>query len=431
MRSNSFSQQFGISTFGESHGPAIGLLIDSPPPNLDFPSDELAAALRQRSQRGDFSTPRQEPDQLEILSGVFEGKTTGMPLCVIVRNCDAKSADYAALKDIFRPGHADYSWFQKYQIFDYRGGGRASGRETLARVIAADLPKSLLKDIKIEITSTQIGEMKAGAAASPAGDNPFHWPDPKSYPDLIKYLDEIKDSGDSLGGILQVRASNIPAGLGDPIYEKLSANIAKAMFSIGTMRGILFGDGLDLARRPGSQCNDQFEDGKLASNHHGGIVGGVSNGQDLVFELIIRPISSISIPQEGMDKAGNPRQISIQGRHDVCHLPRLIPVVEAMLQICLADAIQYQRLVLGLDADLPSFRESLDKVDEELLTLLWRRRAIVHKVKQYKKQNDLPPKDPSREREILSKAAKLAQEMDLPPELVQDIIKLNLRISDT
>ncbi|MDD2422855.1 MAG: chorismate synthase, partial [Candidatus Cloacimonetes bacterium] len=175
----------------------------------------------------------------------------------------------------------------------------------------------------------------------------------------------------------------------------------------------------------------QFEDGKLASNHHGGIVGGVSNGQDLVFELIIRPISSISIPQEGMDKAGNPRQISIQGRHDVCHLPRLIPVVEAMLQICLADAIQYQRLVLGLDADLPSFRESLDKVDEELLTLLWRRREIVRQVKQYKLQNDLPPKDPSREREILSKAAKLAQEMDLPPELVQDIIKLNLRISDT
>ncbi|MCB5271473.1 MAG: chorismate synthase [Candidatus Cloacimonetes bacterium] len=429
MRSNRLSQLFGISTFGESHGPAMGLLIDSPPPNLDFPSEELYAALQQRSQRGDFSTPRQEADQLEILSGVFEGKTTGMPLCVIVRNCDAKSADYAALKDIFRPGHADYSWFQKYQIFDYRGGGRASGRETLARVIAADLSRNLLQDIKIEIVSTQIGERKA-AHSSPVGDNPFHWPDPASYPDLIKYLGEIKDSGDSLGGILQVRASNIPLGLGDPIYEKLSANIAKAMFSIGTVRGILFGDGYDLARRPGSQCNDQFAEGKLASNHHGGIVGGISNGQDIVFELIIRPISSISIPQEAMDKAGNPRQISIQGRHDVCHLPRLIPVVKAMLQICLADAIQYQKLVLGNAADLPSFRESLDKVDEELLTLLWRRREIVRQVKEYKQQNDLPPQDLAREREILNKAAILAEEMDLPPELVQDIIKLNLRISD-
>jgi chorismate mutase len=248
---------------------------------------------------------------------------------------------------------------------------------------------------------------------------------------LIKYLDEIKSLGDSLGGILHVSASNIPLGLGDPIYEKLSANIAKAMFSIGTVRGILFGDGLDLARRPGSQCNDQFAQGLLASNHHGGIVGGVSNGQDLVFELVIRPISSISIPQEALDKAGKPRRISIQGRHDVCHLPRLIPVVEAMLQICLADAIQYQRLISGQSADLPSFRESLDKIDEELITLLWRRRAIVQKVKQYKQQNDLSPQDPAREREILRKAAKLAEGIDLPPELVQDLIKINLRISDT
>ncbi|MCB5286788.1 MAG: chorismate synthase [Candidatus Cloacimonetes bacterium] len=430
MRSNRLSELFGITTFGESHGPAIGLLIDSPPPNLDFPSAELCAALQQRSHKGDFSTSRHETDRLEILSGVFEGKTTGMPLCVIVRNCDAKSADYEALKDVFRPGHADYSWFQKYQIFDYRGGGRASGRESLARVIAADLAKNLLKDIKIEITSTQIGELKAGSSSA-AGDNPFHWPEPDTYPELIKYLDEIKSLGDSLGGILHVSASNIPSGLGDPIYEKLSANIAKAMFSIGTVRGILFGDGLDLARRPGSQCNDQFAEGRLASNHHGGIVGGVSNGQDLVFELVIRPISSISIPQEALDKAGKPRRISIQGRHDVCHLPRLIPVVEAMLQICLADAIQYQRLISGQSADLPSFRESLDKIDEELITLLWRRRAIVQKVKQYKQQNDLSPQDPAREREILRKAAKLAEGIDLPPELVQDLIKINLRISDT
>ncbi len=431
MRSNRLSHLFGISTFGESHGPVIGLLIDSPPPNLDFPSDELYAALRQRGHRGDFSTARQEADELEILSGVFEGKTTGMPLCVIVRNLDAKSVDYEVLRDVFRPGHADYSWFQKYQIFDFRGGGRASGRETLARVIAADLSKSLLKDIKIEIISKQIGELKASSTTLIAGDNPFHWPEPDTYADLTRYLSEIKSSGDSLGGILHISASNIPSGLGDPIYEKLSANIAKAMFSIGTVRGILFGDGYDLARKPGSQCNDQFAEGKLVSNHHGGIIAGVSNGQDIVFDLVIRPISSISIPQEGMDKAGKSRQISIQGRHDVCHLPRLIPVVEAMLQLCLADAIQYQRLVSGQDGDLTSFRESLDKLDEELLTLLWRRREIVHKVKQYKQQNQLPPKDQAREEEILDKAAKLAKEMDLPIELVQDIIKLDLRISDT
>lgn len=431
MRSNRLSHLFGISTFGESHGPAIGLLIDSPPPNLDFPSDELCDALKRRGHKGDFSTSRHEADLLEILSGVFEGKTTGMPLCVIVRNCDARTADYEALKDVFRPGHADYSWFQKYQIFDYRGGGRASGRESLARVIAADLPKSLLKDIKIDIISKQIGELIASPTVCGAGDNPFHWPEPDSYLDLLNYLNEIKGQGDSLGGILRVTASNIPPGLGDPIYEKLSANIAKAMLSIGTVRGILFGDGYSLARRPGSQGNDQFADGKLASNHHGGIIGGVSNGQDIVFDLVIRPISSISIPQEGMDKAGKPRKISIQGRHDVCHIPRLIPVVEAMLQICLADAIQYQRLISGEDADLADFRESLDKIDEELLTLLFRRRAIVHKVKRFKKQNHLPAKDPAREREILDKAARIAGEIDLPVDLAQDIIKLTLRISDT
>lgn len=429
MRSNRLSELFGISTFGESHGPAIGLLIDSPPPNLDFPSDELEAALRQRGHRGDFSTPRHETDQLEILSGVFAGKTTGMPLCVIVRNRDAKTADYEALKDVFRPGHADYSWFQKYQILDFRGGGRASGRETLARVIAADLSKNFLKDIKIEIVTKQVGRLKA-ASSCLAADNPFHWPDPDSYQDLMRYLDEIKRSGDSLGGVLHITASNIPPGLGDPIYEKLSANIAKAMFSIGTVRGILFGDGYDLARRPGSQCNDQFSETGLISNHHGGIVGGVSNGQDIVFELIIRPISSISIPQAGMDRAGTPRTINIQGRHDVCHLPRIIPVVQAMLQICLADAIQYQRLILGQNADLSSLRESLDKIDEELLTLQWRRREIVHQVKRYKQENHLPLKDPGREREILDKISKLAEEMDLPTDLLQDIIKLTLRISD-
>jgi chorismate synthase len=384
-----------------------------------------------RGYQGDFSTSRTEADQLEILSGVFEGKTTGMPLCVIVRNCDAKSEDYEALKDVFRPGHADYSWFQKFQIYDYRGGGRASGRESLARVIAADLSQNLLKDIKIEIICKQIGELKASPTATIAEHNPFHWPDPANYRALLKTLEDIKSRGDSLGGILQVTASNIPPGLGDPIYEKLSANIAKAMFSIGTVRGILFGDGLNLASWPGSQVNDRFAAGKLASNHHGGIVGGVSNGQDIVFDLVIRPISSISIPQETMDKAGKPCQISIKGRHDVCHIPRLIPVVEAMLQICLADAIQYQRLISGDDADLTGLRESLDKIDEELLTLLYRRRAIVHEVKRYKEQNHLPPKDPAREKEILDKAAQIAREIKLPEEQVQDIIKLTLRISDT
>jgi len=429
MPSNRLSGYFGISTFGESHGPAIGILIDNPLPNLAFPSPELVHALERRSPKSSFTTTRIEADQIEILSGVMDGKTTGMPLCIIVRNQDARSRDYEALKDIFRPGHADFSWFQKYGIFDYRGGGRASGRETLARVIAADHVKAVLGDITVNVTCTQIGELKA-SSTSAATDNPWHWPDAESYEHLMNYLQQIEASGDTIGGRLQITVHNVPAGLGDPIYEKLSANIAKAMFSIGTVRGILFGDGLELAQKPGSQVNDQFDQGRLATNHHGGIVGGVSTGQDIVFELIIRPVSSVRLPQQSIDREGRSQRIRIKGRHDVCHLPRIIPVIEAMLQLCLADAIQYQKLISSEPQSLAGFRESLDKIDEELILLLARRTEIVNQVKAYKQKHHLPPKDPARETQIQDQICTLAAELELDPELAREIIKLSLRISN-
>ena len=363
-----------------------------------------------------------------MLSGVFEGKTTGMPLCIIVRNSDARSLDYEAFRDVFRPGHADFSWFTKFGIHDFRGGGRSSGRETLARLIAADNVKGVLGDIQIRVVTKSIGKLDADIKSYDS-QNPFHWPDHQSYDELQRYLQDTKDAKDSLGGVLRIRVSNLPAGLGDPIYEKLSAKIAKAMFSIGTVRGILFGDGMRLARDPGSRVNDVFKDAKPITNYHGGIIGGVSTGADIEFDLIIRPISSIGHEQETVDKAGNPRKIKISGRHDSCHIPRLIPVVEAMLSLCLADAIQYQKLISSDKPELASYRESLDKLDEDLLLLLWKRRQIVSQVKLYKEQNNLPPKDLEREQEIFERAKTIAQELDLDPELCARILEISLKIS--
>jgi chorismate synthase len=427
MSSNKLSSILGISTFGESHGPAVGILFDSPIPNKELPLEEIRAVLKLRAPKGLYSTARIEPDDIEILSGVFEGKTTGAPLCIIIRNQAARSRDYEAIKDLIRPGYADYAWLKKYHIFDYRGGGRASGRETVARVIAAELVRTYIPEIKILVSTLQIGEMSS-APGKTAPENTFHWPDADSYTDLLAYVESIRAAGDSIGGIIRVTAENVPAGLGDPIYDKLSANIAKAMLSIGSVRGIMFGDGLELAKKPGSWCNDQFKAGRLQSNHHGGILGGVSTGEELCFDLIIRPVSGISIEQDTIDHDGTDRKISISGRHDSCHIPRLIPVVEAMLTICLADAVQYQKLI-SRNQDLAGYREALNKLDEDLIMLLKRRKEVVKHVKLYKATHDLHPKDPEREREIAHKVRALAQELDLDVDLVDELMKLNLRIS--
>lgn len=427
MSSNKLSKIFGISSFGESHGPAVGLLIDSPIPNLDFPFEEIRQALDKRKYKSKHTTARSEDDDIEILSGVFEGKTTGMPLCIIVRNIDHKSADYSAIKDIFRPGHADFSWFNKYLIHDYRGGGRSSGRETLARVIASKLNESILGEMEITITTLSIGE-KMNPHPDMSAKNPHHWTDAESYPGLLEYLDEIRKEKDSVGGILGIRVTGVPTGLGDPIYEKLSANIAKAMLSIGTVRGILFGDGERLTRAKGSQVNDRFlEDGSM-TNHHGGILGGISTGQDIYFELYIRPVSSIGKKQSALNKDGEIVQIELKGRHDSCHIPRIIPVVEAMLKLSLVDAVQAQKLIDGSKQDLDGFRETLDKLDEELLLTLYRRREVVKRVREYKHQNSLPAKDEARELEIVSRAQEIAKEYELDPELVKELINITLRI---
>jgi chorismate synthase len=427
MPSNRLSQFYGISTFGESHGSAVGILFDSPIPDQTLPLEEIKAAFRRRGPKGKFSTSRIEPDEIEVLSGLFEGKTTGAPLCIVIRNKKARELDYAKLKKLIRPGYADYSWLKKYHIFDYRGGGRASGRETVARVLAAELLKHMIPELKINSYIVQIGSMKA-EMLDEKPKNPYYWPDPNSLPALEKYLKQILENGDSIGGVIRIKAGNVPPGLGDPIYEKLSANIAKAMFSIPSVRGILFGDGMLLAERPGSFCNDQYSEAKLSSNHHGGILGGVSTGAELSFDLVLRPVSSISKAQNTIDLWGNPARIEIAGRHDTCHLPRVIPVAEAMLIIALTDALQYQRLIQRKQ-NLEGYREMLDKLDEDLLLIIKRRREVVKMVKEFKLNHDLPQKDEKREKELLERLRKLAEEWDLDEELVQEIMMLNLRVS--
>jgi len=428
MPTNRFDSFFGFTSFGESHGPAIGLVIDSPPPGLDFPHAELKAALARRQLESPYRTARRESDEYEILSGIFEGKTTGMPLCIIVRNRDAKSQDYEALKDVFRPGHADFAWYQKYHIYDYRGGGRASGRETLCRIIAASLSENILGAIEIDTQCLRIGQMTAEPSVT-SPDNPFNWPDPYTLSELEQYLDKAKAAGNSLGGIIRLRASKVPPGLGDPVYEKLSANIAKAMLSIPSVKGISFGDGEDLAAMSGFEANDQMGESGFISNHLGGLSGGVTNGNDLIFSLIIRPVASVSTPQSTIDKAGNPCSISISGRHDVCHIPRIIPVCEAMLKLCLADAIQHQRIVLAQQQDIVFFRESLDKLDEELLLLLNRRKKIVEGVKAFKLSNNMPAKDNAREQEILERTRRIGSDLGLDPDLISQIMKYVLKSS--
>jgi chorismate synthase len=267
MNGNSFGKFFGITAFGESHGKAVGVVIDDVMPGLEFPFQKIQSLLDKRKPgNSPFTSSRKEADQLQILSGVFEGKTTGMPICMIVYNTDAKSADYEILKNLFRPGHADYTYFHKYKIYDYRGGGRASGRETIARVAASGLVSDLLGNIQINSKIIRMGKMTSSHKAN-YKENPLYWADSESLPEVEKYLYEIKEHGDSVGGIVRVVIENLPIGLGDPVFEKLDANLAKAIISIGGVKGIEFGDGFALGISKGSQSNDSMNESGFKSNH--------------------------------------------------------------------------------------------------------------------------------------------------------------------
>jgi len=420
MKGNKFGQFLGFTSFGESHGPAIGLVIEDVKPGINFPLEEIQKALDKRKPgKGKLSTSRNESDKIQILSGVLNGITTGMPICLVVFNQDAKSFDYEHLKNIFRPGHAEYSLFRKFKIYDYRGGGRASGRETISRVAAAGMVEELLNDIQINIYPVQIGRIAATECKTQSGD--LHWPDESNYEELTGYLDEIKASGNSVGGIVEVQIENIPSGLGDPVFEKLDANLAKAILSIGGVKGIEFGDGFELAKLTGLESNDQINESGFLSNHSGGILGGISTGQILKFRFVVKPTSSINIEQKTITHEGKNTAIKVGGRHDVCIIPRLIPVAKAMIKLVLADAISYQKLVANDKRNLVDFREAIDKIDEDILIAIKRRMEISKLIGNFKVENSLEIENKEREKELLESLKTKAGDLQISEELVKKI----------
>lgn len=328
---NTFGRNFRCTTFGESHGKAVGAVIDGCPPKISLTEADIQPYLdRRRPGKSPLESGRQEPDQVEILSGTFEGRTTGAPIALIVRNRDHRPGDYDALRDVFRPGHADYTWQAKYGLRDHRGGGRSSGRETLARVAAGAVAVRCLEPYGVAIRG-RIVEIHGVTG-------------PEAMEAEIR---AARDAGDSVGGIIEVTAAGCPAGLGDPVFLKLDAAIAGAMMSIGAVKGVEIGEGFGAARLLGSEMNDPIIAGGFAGNRAGGILGGISTGQDIIVRAAVKPTPSIRRVQRTVDIAGKEREISIEGRHDPCIAPRIVPVAECMLALVLIDAMLEQAKYRG------------------------------------------------------------------------------------
>jgi len=421
MRSNSFEKYYGITTFGESHGKAIGVVIEDVKPGIKFPLEEIQKALnKRRPGESEFSSSRKEQDEIQVMSGVFEGKTTGMPICLLVYNKDAQSKDYEYLNELFRPGHADFSYFKKFKIFDHRGGGRASGRETISRVAASGLVEDILNNIDIDIYPVKIGKFEITEIDN-SFKNELNWRDKTNYEELLTYLNEIKKEGNSIGGIVEVKMTNLPAGLGDPVFEKLDANLAKAILSIGAVKGIEFGEGFQLAKMKGSEANDQMNKTGFITNHNGGILGGISTGNELIFRFVVKPTSSINIPQKTITRSNKEVEFKSQGRHDTCIIPRIIPVAEAMIKLVLADAISFQQLISNEKQDLTDLREAIDKIDEDILIALGRRQKISELIGGFKRENNIPIWNKGREKELLVNLKQKADLWDLDETMITNI----------
>jgi chorismate synthase len=356
LAGNSFGTVFRFTTWGESHGPAIGCVVDGTPPRLPLSETDIQHWLdRRKPGQSRFTTQRREPDAVKILSGVFEGMTTGAPIALMIDNEDARSKDYAAIKDSFRPGHADYTYWKKYGIRDYRGGGRASARETASRVAAGAIARKILGDgVSIRGALVQIGPLAIDRSRwdwDAVEDNPFWSPDRQAAQRWEGFLDEVRKAGSSTGAVVEVVASGVPVGLGDPIYDKLDADLAKAMMSINAVKAVEIGSGFAAAALTGDESADEMRmtGGQVSflSNHAGGILGGISTGQDIVLRFAVKPTSSILKPKRTVDIHGNEVEISTKGRHDPCVGIRAVPVGEAMMALVLADHLLRQRAQCG------------------------------------------------------------------------------------
>jgi chorismate synthase len=349
--SSSFGRLFVVTTFGESHGPAVGVVVDGMPPGILVSAADVQRELdRRRPGQSALTTQRKEADQVEILSGLFEGVTLGTPIAMLVRNTDARSADYDRLKDVFRPGHADYVYWQKYGVRDHRGGGRASGRETVGRVAAGALAKAALATVGVRIAggTVQVGEVRAERRDwGEVEKNPVRCPDAAAAALMAARIERARDGKDSVGGVVEVEAGGVPPGWGDPTMHKLDAALGAAMLSIPATKGVEIGGGFAMAERAGSETNDVFDGERFQTNYAGGIAGGISNGAPVVVRVAVRPATSIGKAQTAAVKQGGTTTIAIEGRHDPCICPRVVPVAESMMAIVLADAWLRQRALRG------------------------------------------------------------------------------------
>jgi chorismate synthase len=345
---NTYGTLFKISTFGESHGLAIGVVIDGCPAGLEIDEAFIQAELtRRKPGQSKITTQRKEDDTFKILSGVFEGKTTGAPIAIVIENQDQRSKDYSHIENTFRPSHADFTYQEKYGIRDYRGGGRSSARETAARVAAGAIAKLFLRKYRIEINAfvSQVGELKAphytALDLSTTEDNIIRCPDPAIAEKMIALIDQVRLDRDTIGGIVTCVIKNTPVGLGEPVFDKLHAELGKAMLSINAVKGFEYGSGFEGVQLRGSQHNDAFynEGGRIRTktNHSGGVQGGISNGEDIYFNVAFKPVATIMQDQQSVDIDGNEAVVSGKGRHDPCVVPRAVPIVEAMAALVLVD----------------------------------------------------------------------------------------------
>ena len=360
MSHNSFGHLFRMTTFGESHGPALGCVVDGCPPLIPLEESDIQGFMDKRKPgQNKYTTQRREPDQVKILSGVFEDEngqqvTTGTPICLLIENVDQRSKDYSDIKDKFRPGHADLTYLEKYGIRDYRGGGRSSARETASRVAAGAVARKVISGMNVRGALVQMGPHKIDRANwdwEQVGENPFFCPDAAAAEKWADYLDGVRKAGSSCGAVIEVVASGVPVGLGAPIYGKIDQDLASAMMSINAVKGVEMGNGFEAAALTGEENADEIrmENGErvFQSNHAGGVLGGISTGQDLVCRFVVKPTSSILTPRQTVDRHGNETEIITKGRHDPCVGIRAVPVGEAMMALVLADHLLRHRAQVG------------------------------------------------------------------------------------
>lgn len=430
MAGNAIGNFIRITTFGESHGKGVGVLIDGIRPNLPISEEEIQKELdRRRPGQSRITTPRNEADRVEILSGVFEGKTLGTPICLLIRNRDQRPGAYEAIRDLFRPGHAGYTYLAKYGIQDYRGGGRSSGRETAGRVAAGAIAKKILAlaGIRIIAYTKEVGGIAAqDIDYEEIERNPVRCPDAKAAAAMVRKIERVRTEGDSLGGIVEAVVRNCPAGLGEPVFDKLEADLAKALMSIPALKGFEVGSGFAAARMKGSEHNDEFykdrKTGKVRTrtNFAGGILGGISNGEDIVVRVAVKPPSSIRKRQRTVDLRGRARSMTVEGRHDPCICPRVVPVVESMIALVLADHLMRQAIVRQSNG-VTALRNEIDAIDRNLILLLRQRDELVRGVGIWKRRHKVRIPNPRREREILHRRSEDAVDAGVDPAFIRHL----------